>query len=888
MRKLRALWMRLRGLLRARRDEGDFADELASHVALHIDDGIRGGLTLEEARRQALIRLGGVEQTRQAYRERRGLPWLESLLQDIRYGFRTLRRSPGFAITAVLTLTLGLGVVTAMFTVINSVLLRPLPYPHPERIAYISSRYEGGLDYHVTRAAQYRFLQERSRVFESFALNDVLPSGVNLSGGGEPEQVKSALVSGDFFKLLGVGPSIGRAFSAEEDRPGGVCAVVLTDKLWRTRYNGDRSILRNPITINGKSCSAVGILPPSFRFHFDADMFMPLQIAAAPRDLGHYYSLLGRLRPEITQQQAREELAALFSQFKASHGDLVDAGEIGFATGRYQDAVLANARPTLWVLFGAACLMLLIACVNVAHLQFSRALVRSSEMALRAALGASRLRLARQLVTESALLTFAGAGFGLLLTYFGVPLLLHLSPSGLPRSTYISVDLDVVAFSVALSTVTLMVFGAAPAMSKGRVNVNVAPRAASHSAPPGKAGRLGRDLLIITEVALSLMLLTGAVLLMRSFVGLEEVDPGFDARNLLTFTMSLPPRYSTTSLTWEFERELLGRLNALPGVKAAASATSLPMGAGPDMPGIVLGQSPPVTINPAYRPVSPDYFKVLGTPLVRGRRFMDSDTTNSAPVAIINASLAHQIFADRNPLGQKIQLGAGLGPEYADPPRVIVGVAGDVRETSLDTPAGITVFIPRAQVPNVLTPLMNRVLPMSWAVRTRVPPAQLFGAIRQAILSVDAQQPAADMRTMEQTMSDVLDRQRFTLILMTIFASLATMMAAVGIYGVISYQIQQRTREVGIRMALGAQRADITLLVLKKAAALLGLGLVFGLAGSWFATRAIKGFLFDVGQHDPITIIGVCVLLAACGIIAALIPAHRAASVDPMRALRSE
>jgi len=888
MRKLRAFFLRILGLASTKTADAEFANELESHIALDAEDGIRAGLSPAEARRHALIRLGGAEQARQIYRERHTLPWLESLIQDLRYTLRQLRHSPGFTITAIVTLSLGVGAATTMFTVLNGVLLQPLPYPHPDRILYIGSRYDGGSDFRVTRAAQFRFLQERNRSFDSLALNDVVASAVNLSGGSEPEQVKTVSVSADFFKVLGVAPALGRAFTSADESQGGACVAVLTDSLWRSRYNGDRSILHNPITVNRTSCSVVGILPPGFRFQSDAAMFLPLQIAPAPRDLGHYYNLMTRLNPGVTPQQASAELAGLFSQFKATHGDLVDDGEVGFETGRYQDAVLGYVRPTLWALFAAVCLMMSIACVNVAHLQISRVAARTREMAVRAALGASRPRLARQLITESALVAFVGAGLGLLLACFCVPLLRHFSPSGLPRTSDISVDLNVAAFAGALSVLTLLTFGVVPAISGSRTNVNLELKSATHGPTPGKITPLGRDLLIVTEVTLSLILMTGATLIIRSFVGLEQVSPGFDPRDLLTFKLSVPPRYATTAQMWEFERQLLNHIDSIPGVDMAASATSLPLDPGPDMPGVLLGQSPPKQINPAYRPVSPGYFHVLGTTVVRGRSFSESDSANSPPVAIINASLARQAFPDRSPIGQRLQLGAGLGPEFADPPRLIVGVVADVHEKSLDTPAGITVYIPRAQIPDALTPLMNRAIPMSWAIRTRVPPAQLSGAIRRAILEVDSQQPAADMRTMEKTVSAALDRQRFTLLLVTIFASLAMVLAAVGIYGVSSYEMQQRTRELGIRMALGARRVDLMLLVLRRTATLLAIGLIVGFSCSLAASRAIKSLLFSVGQHDPLAMLTACGVLAICGLIASLIPARRAASIDPMQALRAE
>jgi putative ABC transport system permease protein len=812
---------------------------------------------------------------------------MPAFFQDLKFSLRMLAQSLGFSATAIVTLALGLGAATTIFTVVNSVLLRPLPYPHPERLVVVSSVYQGSADYSVTRAAQFRFLQEQNHSFESLEANDVVPSGVNLSGGSEPEQVMSSFVSAEFFRVLGVIPAVGRTFTPEEDRSGGGCVAVLTDGLWRTRYDGDRSIVGGSILVNGESCAVVGVLPPSFRFHLDAQMFMPIRIAAAPRDLGHYYSLLGRLKPGVTLEQARTELQALFSGFKATHGDLVDEGETGFQVARYQDAVVGNVRPALWVLLSSVFLLLLIACANVANLLISRAAVRSKEMAVRAALGAGRWRLARQLITESALLAFAGAAGGLLIAYLGIPVLLHLSPSGLPRAADISVDVRVVAFAFLMSAATVLVFGVAPAMFASRVDLNVALKTASNRAATGASRRLSRSIFIGTEVALSVVLLTGAVLLTRSFVALQRVAPGFDPRNVLTFKMSIPARYSTTTRMWEFEREVLARLDALPGVEGAASATCLPLENGPDMPTAVLGQRP-VVVNPAYRPVSADYFRVLGIPLVRGRFFVDSDSLGTLPVAVINAAFARQNFQGRDPIGQRLQLGAGLGQDYADAPRLIVGVVGDVRETSLDKPAEITVFIPRAQIPERETLLINRLLPMSWAVRTRIPPAQLADAIRHAVLSVDPQQPAAAMRTMEQVLSIAVDRQRFTLLLMTIFASLAMLMAAVGIYGVVSYQVRQRERELGIRLALGAAPRSLVHMVTMREIGPIAAGVTAGVLGSLALAKFIRSLLFETSPNDPVALAASALALGVLAWVGCYWPARRASLVDPMQILRDE
>lgn len=810
-----------------------------------------------------------------------------AFFDDLRFSQRMFTKSFGFSVIALVSLTLGLGAATSIFTVVNSVLLRPLPYPHPERIVRVATIYREGIDYGVIGGAQYRFVQEQSHSFEAVAASDVGPAAVNLSGGSEPEQVSSAFVSAEFFRVLGVIPTLGRGFTEEEDSPGGACVSVLTDGLWRRRYNGDPAIVGGTINVNGESCPVVGVLPPSFRFHLNAEIFQPIRIAHVPRDQGHYYGVLARLKPKVTLDQARSELQTLFPRFKAAHIDLVDEGEVGFQAGRYQDAIVGDVRAGLWILLGAVFLLLLIACVNVANLLVARAVVRTKEMAVRAALGASRLRLAQQLITESVVLASAGGVCGLFVAFVGIPTFLHFSPSGLPRASDISVDLRVVAFALLLSAVTVLVCGVAPAMLSSRVDVTVALKATgSHTTTGG--GPIARSFLIGTEVALCVVLLTGAMLLMRSFVELVRVAPGFNSDHVLAFKMSIPARYSTTSHMWEFERQVSARLKVLPGVDAVASAICLPLELGPDMPSAVLGLSPPAIVNPAWRPVSPDYFRVLEIPLVRGRPFADSDTLKSQRVAIINTSFARQVFPGRDPIGQQLQLGAGLGADYAEPPRVIVGVVGDVRETSLEKFAQITVFTPRAQIPNAQTALINRLLPMSWAVRTRVPPTQLAAPIRSTVLSVDPQQPVASMRTMEQALSTAVDRQRFTVLLMTIFASLALVMAAVGVYGVVSYQVHRRERELGIRMALGASPRSLVHLVTAREIVPIAAGIATGMLASLALARFIRSLLFETSPRDPATLAVSALMLGALACFGCYLPARRASLVDPIHILRDE
>ena len=878
-----------RGLFRKQQMELDLDEEIRSHLDLLADQRIREGMSSGEARRAARIELGGIEQVKEQVRAVRAGVWLETLWQDLRFAVRMLRKSPGFTIVAVLTLALGIGATTAIFTVVEGVLLRPLPYPDAERIVRIGSAFRDALDNGAVIAGpHYQFLREYSKSFEFVEAHDVITAGVNVSGATEPEHLVSAAVSAGFFDVLGVAPALGRAFTTEEDRPGGPCVVVLTDSLWHRRYTGDSGIVGRTVELNSESCLVTGVLPPSFRFDQNADIFMPTRIPAATRDLGHSYFMLARLKPGVTLAQAQAELQTLLARFKTSHGDLVSQDETGIAVRPYLDWIVGDARPSLWILFGAVGLLLFIACINVANLLLSRSAARTREIATRAALGAGRLRLTRQLLTEGALLAFVGGSLGLLMACWGVSVLRAIAPSTLPRVADISLDLRVTLFVLLLSEFTVLVFALAPALRAGRIDVDLSLKDASGRASSGTDHASLRTLLIGAEIALSFILLTGAVLLTRSFVALRGVGPGFDPANILVFKMSPLPRYSTTLLLSRFEQQTLERLDALPGVESASVAICMPLELGPDMPSEIIGQSPPNTLNPHYRTVSPDYFRSLKISMIRGRSFADSDTSDSAPVIIINDSMARGVFKGSDPLGQQIHLGVGLGPEYVDPPRVIVGVAGDVRESRLNQPAGWTVFIPRAQVPTALTAPINRLVGTSWAVRTRIPPEQLADTVRHAVLTVDPEQPISDVRTMEQMMSASVGSQRFTLLLMTIFATLGVLLASVGVYGVISYVVSQRTREISIRTALGAQRGDILKMVISNGLkpALIGVGT--GIAGAVALAHLLSTLLFGVRPADPATFIAVTILLLSVALLACYIPAKRATKVDPMVALRHE
>ena len=584
----------------------------------------------------------------------------------------------------------------------------------------------------------------------------------------------------------------------------------------------------------------------------------------------------------MTLSAARADLQTVFARFAAENPDLVEHGEIGIYIAPYLDDIVGDVRGSLWILMGAVGLVLLIACANVANLLLSRAAGRAREMAVRSALGASRGQLVRQLLIESVMLAIAGGGCGILLAYWSVPALLRFAPGNLPRAAEIAVDARVAMFALLLSVLTGIVFGVAPALRSSGVALTEPLREgrAGSSAPRARS----RNILIAAEVALSVVLLAGAGLLIRSFAALRGVSLGYETHNILAFRTSPGPKYATTAPLWEFERRALEQLRALPGVDAAATTMSVPLEPWPDFNAEIPGQAQPISFEPKYLSVSPDFFRAFGVAVHRGRPFSDRDTHSSTPVAMINETLARRFFKDRNPIGELI----AVTQPVKDLPRVIVGVVGEMRESIPANPADVTLFIPRSQVPDSVTELLNHVLPMSFVVRARVPSAQLVEAIRKTVLSVDPQQPLSAARGMDQVAATGVARQQFNVMLMGIFAAIAMLLAAVGIYGVVSYQVGQRTREIGVRTALGATHGDILRLVIGQGMMPVAGGIVAGLVAALALTRLMQSLLYEVSPRDPFTMIAIPLLLAAAAGAACYFPARRAAKIDPMTALRQD
>jgi predicted permease len=887
MRILRAFGLRLLGLFRARRPEDDFTAELESHVALHTDDGIRAGLTPEEARRQALIRLGGVEQTRQAHRERRTLPWLDSLLQDTRYGLRTLRRTPGFTITAVLTLALGIGACTAIFSLVNAVLIRSLPYGDPNRLVYLftpNSNVPVPPDVMTPSYADFFDIKRESQSYTDMSAFE--QAAFNLSSHGWVERVGAARVDESFFTTLESAPEFGRALGADDNQPGHDKVVVISHALWQSMFAGSMDVLERSLPLNGISYRIVGVMPPAFEYPLSSDLpygnlikathiWIPLALTPkqkAEREPGSS-DVIARLRPGVSMSQAQSEMSTIMVRLDKLHSVEKDFQQRGWGAlvKHFMDYAVGQVGRLLWLLLGAVSLVLLIACGNAANLLLARATNRMRELGVRVALGAGRRRIIRQLLTESMLIGVAAGviGVGLAAVFLRwVPL---LDPGNIPRLNQASLDMRVMLFTIIVSLLTSVLAGILPALAISRVSPGVTLASGSSGNVAGAHSR-SQSILIVGEAALVVVLLACAGLLIRSYINVASVETGFSPATV-TVNIELDPRYSQPQQRRTFFKEFIGKVAALPGVSAAGAITNLPLSHSESVGFIwVDGFANNKDQLAEGRSVTPQYFRAMNIPLIAGRYFNDDDDSKAEKPIIINQRLAKVYFADRNPLGGRIS-----GDDNHSQWRTIVGVVADVRHSSLE----------EAPQPQMYSPDYD--LDSGYiAVRSLLPPSTVASELRSTLKAIDPGLPFGDVRTMGDLTSEASARRRFQTSLLTVFAAIALLLALVGLYGLMAYSVSRRTRELGIRMALGAQRTDVMLMVLNRAALLLGLGLVSGLACSWIATRAIKAFLFGVGEHDPATILLVCILLAMCGLAAALIPARRAASIDPMQALRME
>jgi predicted permease len=823
---------------------------------------------------------------------------MENLLADLRHAFRVFRKSPGFTAIAVAALALGIGANTAIFSVINVVLLQPLPYPEPDRIMQIARGFPNGIG---SSASIPKFnAWKKNDVFEAMAAYDFAGPGMNVGGSDHPEQVKGIHVSSEFFRVFGVSPVVGRTFTADEDIPSGPKVAVISYQLFSHRLGGDLRLVGTPLPISGEPTTVVGVLPATFKSDPPADIFIPLQADPNSTNQGHYLTVAGRLKPGVTLAAAKAQMKIVGERFRQANPKWMDKTE-SVAVVPLQEAEVGDVKLPLLILLGAVGFVLLIACANVANLQLARASTRQREMAIRTAIGANRLRIVRQLLTESVLLALAGGVFGFVLGAVGVRALLAIAPGNLPRITdglhstaALSVlDWRVLGFTLAVAFATGILFGLFPAIHVSRLDVNSALKDTSGRAGTGRHQNRARSFLVVSEIALAVILLVGAALMIRTFASLRAVNPGFDAHNVLTLQTSLSSgRYDTTAKVDNLVRQMTQRLEGLPGVQTAASTIMLPIEGGVDLPFNIAGKPPAkgdmYNGDEQWRAISAHYFSGFKIPLLRGRAFSEHDTGNSARVVVINAAMAKKYWQKEDPIGHSITIGHGLGAAFEEPAREIVGIVGNVRENGLTGSDQGVMYVPASQITDGLTQFANQVIPLSWVVRTSQEPRSLTGAIQHEFLAVDGQLPVSKFRTMEQVISESTARQDFDMLLLTIFAATALLLAALGIYGLMSYSVEQRTQEIGIRVALGASGGDMLGMVLRRGLLLAGIGLALGLAAALGLARLLASLLFGVKTYDPMALGGVVVTLAAVAWVAIYIPARRATRIDPLVALRYE
>jgi putative ABC transport system permease protein len=886
---MRGLWTflsRLWALFRSRQRDRDLDDEIAGHLAEAEEEYIQQGLSPEEAHWAALRSFGGVTQTREMHRQVRSFMWMDDLGQDLRYALRTLRRSPGFTMVAVFTLALGIGSNATIFSVVNAVLLEPLPYAEPARLVAVKETrpLAGGTTGQRVNvpvsAGSFFDWRKQAPALEQVAA--VVTLDLTYAGGGEPEQINAAAVSSNFLPMLGVAPMLGRNFQPEEERPNAGNVVLLSHGFWQRRLAGDPSAIGQALTLDDRRLTIIGVMPPSFDGAGSAgltrnaarELWLPLTLVeAGPSRSANFFDVFARLKPGATLAVAQTEIDVIMQRLEKEFPE-TNAGRGGKVVP-LNAAIFGDVQSTLWLLLGAVGLVLLIACSNVASLLFARATLRSPETAMRAALGASRGRLIRQFLTESLVLTGIGGPVGLMLAWASLQASLSILPPNVPRMDEVAIDGRVLAFTQLISLLTGVAFGLAPAWQSARTDLMATLKAGSRSHSGGSGRARTRNALVVTQVALSLVLLVGAGLLLKSFVALRGVDAGFDPRNVISLRVNLSRgNYGTPEKRSAYYERLLAEVKGIPGVESAAVVFPVPFASSISnqafrVPGRPI--DPAEQLSAQHNVVSPDYFRALRIPITQGRAFSERDRIGSPPVAVVNETLAQRMWPGESPLGKRL----GLGGDESE----VVGVFADIKQRQLDSEPRLQICVPVLQQP---------MRSMFLAARTSSEGTMLLPAIRQRMAALDAELPLSDIALLEERVAGSIRRQRFAMLLLTVFAGTALALAVVGLYGVMSYLVAQRTREFGLRMALGAQLRDMLKLIVGHGMKLVLAGLLLGVAGALALTKVLAGMLFKVRAGDPLTFLAVCALLAAVGAIACYLPARRVAKVDPVIALRAE
>jgi len=802
---------------------------------------------------------------------------MESIFKDIRYGFRSLLKRPGFTAIALIALALGIGANTAIFSLVNAVVIRPLPYPDPDRLVWVWASIRNGINTASVSPADFLDYRSQNKTFEQFAASGVGAVPVNLTGGGDPERLMSSIITGNYFDTFRIAPALGRGFTLDNEKPGQDQVVVLSYALWQRRFGGDPGIINKTIVLDDKPRLVIGVMGADVSLPQAADLWVPMNFDSDPEmkmRYAHFIRPIGRLKEGVSLAQAQADTDIIASALEEQFPDSTSGWSLRLVSLREQ--LVGGSRTMVFILFGAVGFVLLIACANVANLLLVRATARQKEIALRTALGASRLRIVRQMLTESLLLSVLGGALGAVLAAWGVEVLVSLSEGNLPPTANVRIDATVLAFTLLVSLFTGLLFGLAPSFRTMKVNLIDSLKEGARGGAEGPLRNRTRSLLVVFESAVAVMLLIGAGLLVRSLIALQQVDPGLDPKNVLTLSVTLSRnKYNTPEKTSNFFQELEQRLSNLPGVEPAGFVTELPLsGQSNDMPYIVEGR-PPVSPDQRsfaeFRRVNQNYFSSFRIPLLRGRNFSEQEVRQSDKVIIVSQQFVNSVFPNEAALGKRLI--TGLRGE----PYEIVGIVGDIRHTSLAATPAAAMYFPTRESGR-----------MNVVIRTQNDPLSIVGSVRKEVQAMDPDQPIAAVKPMKDWLDASVAAPRYNMTLLGLFAALAMILAATGIYGVMSYSVAQRTHEIGVRMALGAQQFDVLKLVVRQGMLLTLVGVVVGLGGAYALTRVMTSFLFGVTEKDPLTFGVVAALLMAVAFIACFVPARRATKVDPLEALRYE
>jgi putative ABC transport system permease protein len=874
-----------------RHDEID--KELRFHIDARVDDLIASGMAPDEARRHARLEFGGEVQVKEALRDQDSWRFLENLLRDVRFAGRSLRRAPAFALTAALVLGLGIGANATVFTIVNTLLLRPLPFPQAHEIVQVRRRTPSGSSASFS-LHDYLALTSQRSVLSKLAVLDIFCAGrYTLLTGGAAESVRACRVSADFFGALGVLPVRGRLFAENDDISGTAPTVVLAQAFWQHRFGSDPGLIGRPVTVGGQPHTVVGIAPDTVQAFSHADMFLSLAVPRVGGERTNSYQVIGRVAPGVGRERAEAQIDSIARRSAQAEPSLTNMPQ-GIVLHALQDDFVAPIRPALQALTVAVGLVLLIACSNVANLVLARALVHRRDVAVMAALGASRGRIVQRVLAENLIVALAGGGAGLILAYAGVRALPALSPASMPQAERIHVDAYVYLYVIGTAALAGVLAGLPHALQLGGGDFLRWMKAGS--AQGGASGRWLRLTLTVSQIALSTMLLAGAGLLTRTFWNLASIDPGFRADGLLTMSVSLTPlRYPDSARLAAYSDEVVRRLERIPGVRAASSTTALPSEFPIDFPVSVAGGPDDqlagrlAALDAWYRAINPHFFTAMEIPLLEGRALTDADSTGSAPVIVISQTLARNAFPNGDAVGRALVIGTGYLKDARDlRPRTVVGVVADTREQGLRFAPTLTMYVPVAQSPEMITRLVVEKIPLRWVLRTNGDTAELAPAVRRAVLAVDPTQPPTDFATLGDVLSQSIAPQRFNMLMLALFSGVSLVLAAVGVYGLTAYAVVQRTRELGIRISLGASPRQLVRELLLQGLRLGVGGTVLGLLSAAALSHLLRGLLFGVSAADGLTIVVVFTVMTTVVIMATYLPAARASRIDPMLALRED